>query len=163
MRKHEIFSNLVSHEAGLSRLAYHVNVDLTKYDLDGPLPPLEVVGVEGHYKEVVEFAQREKLSIREIGRWYGARTEGNMLGSANDIADTMELWMDSGAADGFMIQATHVPGAFEEFAAAVVPELQRRKLFRTAYEGRTLRENLGLPRPERGQWRERVRKQDVAA
>lgn len=63
MAKHEAFADLVSVEAGLSRLAYHVNVDLTKYDLDGPLPSLEVVGVEGHYREVVEFAEREKLTV----------------------------------------------------------------------------------------------------
>ena len=156
MAKHEAFFELVDPMAGLSRLAYHVNVDLTKYDLDGPLPSLEVVGVEGHYREVVEFAEREKLSVREIGRWYGARTEGNMIGSASDIADTMEQWMEAGAADGFMIQASHVPAAFEDFAAEVVPELQRRGLFRTAYEGATLRENLGLKRPERGEWRNRA-------
>ncbi|HTR16984.1 MAG TPA: LLM class flavin-dependent oxidoreductase [Acetobacteraceae bacterium] len=158
MAKHEAFTELVSHEAGLSRLAYHVNVDLTQYDLDGPLPPLEVVGVDGHYREVVEFAEREKLSVREIGKWYGARTEGNMIGSASDIADNMERWMELGAADGFMIQATHVPAAFEDFAREVVPELQRRGVFRTAYEGTTLRENLGIDRPQRGEWRARIRK-----
>jgi FMN-dependent oxidoreductase (nitrilotriacetate monooxygenase family) len=156
MAKHEEFFDLVDPMAGLSRLAYHVNVDLTKYDLDGPLPSLEVVGVEGHYREVVEFAERERLSIREIGRWYGARTEGNMIGSASDIADNMELWMDSGAADGFMIQATHVPAAFEDVATHVVPELQRRGRFRTSYDGQTLRDRLGLARPERGEWRNRA-------
>ncbi|MGW4733103.1 LLM class flavin-dependent oxidoreductase [Streptomyces shenzhenensis] len=156
LAKHEAFTELVHPEAGLSRLAYHVNVDLTRYDLDGPLPSLEEVGVEGHYREVVEFAQREKLSVREIGRWYGARTEGNMIGSAADIADSMELWLDRGAADGFMIQATHVPAAFEEFADHVVPELRRRGLVRATYTGGTLRENLGLARPERGEWRNRA-------
>jgi FMN-dependent oxidoreductase (nitrilotriacetate monooxygenase family) len=161
-QKHERFADLVNPIAGLSRLAYHVNVDLTQYDLDGPLPPLAEVGVEGHYREVVEFAEREKLSIREIGRWYGARTEGNMIGSATDIADNMENWMDKGAADGFMIQATHVPNAFEDFANHVVPELQRRGIFRTEYEGATMRENLGLNRPERGEWRNRVRKPEAA-
>jgi alkanesulfonate monooxygenase SsuD/methylene tetrahydromethanopterin reductase-like flavin-dependent oxidoreductase (luciferase family) len=156
LAKHQAFVELVEPEAGLSRLAYHVNVDLTQYDLDGPLPPLEEVGVEGHYREVVEFAEREQLSIREIGRWYGARTEGDMIGSPTEIADTMELWMDAGACDGFMVQATHVPGAFADFAAAVVPELQRRGRLRTQYEGATLRENLGLSRPERGEWRHRA-------
>ncbi|OLM31244.1 Nitrilotriacetate monooxygenase component A [Pseudonocardia sp. Ae717_Ps2] len=147
---HEAFADLVHPEAGLSRLAYHVNVDLTRYDLDGPLPPLSEVGVEGHYREVVEFAEREGLSIREIGRWYGARTEGDMVGSAATIADTMEQWLEAGAADGFMVQATHVPGAFTEFADAVVPELRRRGLVPSAYTGGTLRDNLGLHRPERG-------------
>jgi FMN-dependent oxidoreductase (nitrilotriacetate monooxygenase family) len=155
LAKHEAFADLVSVEAGLSRLAYHVNVDLTAYDPDGPLPPLEEVGVQGHYREVVEFAEREKLTVAQIGRWYGARTEGSMIGSAAGIADTIEQWVDAGAADGFVIQATHVPGAFDEFVAGVVPELQRRGRFRTEYEGTTLRENLGLIRPERGEWKAR--------
>ncbi|WP_216893194.1 LLM class flavin-dependent oxidoreductase [Nocardia alni] len=154
--KHEAFVDLVTPEAGLSRMAYHVNVDLTRYDLDGPLPPLAEVGVEGHYREIVEFAERERLTIRQIGRWYGARTEGDMVGSATDIADTMERWLDAGAADGFMIQATHVPTAFEEFAVAVAPELRRRGLVRDGYRGDTLRDNLGLPRPARGEWRARA-------
>ncbi|MFW0787674.1 LLM class flavin-dependent oxidoreductase [Gordonia sp. CPCC 206044] len=154
--KHAAFADLVTPEAGLSRMAYHVNVDLTRYDLDGPLPSLDEVGVEGHYREIVEFAQREKLTIREIGRWYGARTEGDMVGSASEIADTMEQWLSAGAADGFMVQATHVPDAFEDFAAQVVPELRRRGLVRDEYVGTTLRENLGLSRPERGEWRHRA-------
>jgi alkanesulfonate monooxygenase SsuD/methylene tetrahydromethanopterin reductase-like flavin-dependent oxidoreductase (luciferase family) len=112
--------------------------------------------VEGHYREVVEFAEREKLSVAEIGRWYGARTQGSMLGSPREIADNTELWLNSKAADGFMVQATHVPGAFEDFARLVVPELQRRGPVKTEYTGGTLRENLGLPRPERGEWRNRV-------
>lgn len=157
LAKHEAFAGLVSVEAGLSRLAYHVNVDLTAYDVNGPLPALEEVGVEGHYREVVEFAEREGLTVGEIGRWYGARTEGSMIGSAADIADTMERWIDAGAADGFMIQATHVPGAFDEFVDEVVPELQQRGLFRTEYDDTTLRDRLGLRRPRRGHWRERRR------
>ncbi|MCB8875866.1 LLM class flavin-dependent oxidoreductase [Acidisoma silvae] len=154
--KHEAFADLVHPLAGLSRLAYHCNVDLTKYDLDGPLPTLEDVGVQGHYEEVVEFAQREKLSIREIGRWYGARTEGNMIGSATTIADNMEQWMERGAADGFMVQATHLPGAFTEFADHVVPELQRRGLHRTEYPEGTARDLLGLNRPQRDEWMNRA-------
>jgi FMN-dependent oxidoreductase (nitrilotriacetate monooxygenase family) len=157
LSKHRAFEDLVTPEAGLSRLAYHVNVDLTRYDLDGPLPSLSEVGVEGHYREVVEFAEREHLTVRQIGKWYGARTEGDMIGSATDIADRMQEWMERGAADGFMVQATHLPGAFEDFATHVVPELQRRGHLRTRYEGSTLRENLGLRRPERGEWKARVR------
>ncbi|MDL9948644.1 LLM class flavin-dependent oxidoreductase [Gordonia sp. ABSL11-1] len=155
-RRHEEFVDLVAPEAGLSRMAYHVNVDLTAYDLDGPLPELDEVGVEGHYREILEFARREKLTIREIGKWYGARTEGNMVGSPTEIADTMEQWLDAGAADGFMIQATHVPAAFEDFAGEVVPELRRRGLVRTAYSGTTLRDHLGLRRPDPGEWRARA-------
>lgn len=157
-QKHRAFAERVHPLAGLSRLAYHVNVDLTQYDLDGPLPELENVGVQGHYEEVQEFARREKMTIREIGRWYGARTEGNMIGSANTIADTMEQWLTAGAADGFMIQATHLPGAFEDFALQVVPELQRRGLHKTHYSGSSARENFGLPRPARDAWQQRARR-----
>lgn len=154
--KHAAFAELVHPLAGLSRLAYHVNVDLTKYDLDGPLPSLEEVGVQGHYEEVVEFARRTNKTIREIGRWYGARTEGNMVGSPETIVDTMELWLAKGAADGFMVQATHLPGAFKDFGDLVVPELQRRGLHKTEYAGKTARDNLGLKRPERNEWRNRA-------
>ena len=154
--KHEAFADLVHPLAGLSRLAYHCNVDLTKYDLDGPLPVLDDVGVQGHYEEVVEFARREKLTVREIGRWYGARTEGNMIGSPTTIADNMEQWMERGAADGFMVQATHLPGAFQEFADHVVPELQRRGLHRTEYPQGTTRDLLSLNRPKRDEWKNRA-------
>lgn len=158
LARHRAFENLVEPEAGLSRLSYHVNVDLSHYDLDGPMPSLAEVGVEGHYREVLEFAQREQLSLREIGKWYGARNEGDMIGTAQQIADRMELWMDSGAADGFMIQATHLPAAFEDFAEQVVPILQARGLLRRQYEGQTLRDHLGLKRPERGEWRHKARR-----
>lgn len=161
MARHEAFAELVHPLAGLSRLAYHVNVDLTKYDLDGPLPSLEEVGVQGHYEEVVEFAKKSNLTVREIGRWYGARTEGNMIGSPKTIADNMERWMDEGAADGFMIQATHLPAAFEDFAQFVVPELQNRGLHRTEYTGKTARETLGLNRPARDEWKNRAEKAKV--
>jgi len=156
MKKHHAFEDLVTPEAGLSRLAYHVNVDLTQYDLDGRLPSLAEVGVEGHYREIVEFAERENRTVRQIGKWYGARTEGDMIGSPTEIADRMENWLDRGAADGFMIQATHLPGAFTEFATLIVPELQRRGRLRTTYEGATLRDRLGLRRPQRGEWRARA-------
>jgi len=161
MARHRAFADLVHPLAGLSRLAYHVNVDLTHYDLDSPMPDLDDVGVQGHYEEVLEFARRENLSLREIGRWYGARTEGNMIGSAATIADRMELWMTHGAADGFMIQATHLPGAFEEFARFIVPELQKRGLLRTGYTGVTARETLGLRRPERDEWKNRAERARV--
>jgi FMN-dependent oxidoreductase (nitrilotriacetate monooxygenase family) len=161
LAKHRAFEALVVPEAGLSRLAYHVNVDLTQYDLDGPLPTLDEVGVEGHYREVVEFAARENLTVRDIGRWYGARTEGEMIGTPAQIVDRMEEWIASGAADGFMIQPTHLPGAFDDFIDMVVPELRARGLFKSAYETGTLRDALGLARPERGAWQMRARMTDT--
>ena len=69
------------------------------------------------------------------------------VGTATSVADQMEEWFDTGACDGFVLAATHSPGAYEDFTRMVVPELQKRGLFRKEYEGKTLRENLGLPRP----------------
>ena len=150
------FEELVPAEAGLARLSYHIDVDLSRYDLDKPLPPLEVKGVFGHFREALEVSAREGFTLRQLGRWYGARTEGNLVGSPVEIVDRMEQWFDRRAADGFMTIPTHAPGAFEQFTALVVPELQRRGLFRTAYEGETLRDNLGLPRPEARDLRRRA-------
>ena len=160
--KHRVFEQLVDPVAGLSRLAYHINADLTQHDLDGPLPDIDVQGVQGHYREVVEHAQRTGMTLRQLGSWYGARTEGDMLGSPAEIADRMQEWIAAGAADGFMIIATHVPHAFDDVATLLVPELQRRGVYRTEYEGATLRDQLGLERPARGAWRARARAAEPA-
>jgi FMN-dependent oxidoreductase (nitrilotriacetate monooxygenase family) len=150
---HHEFEELVPAEAGLSRLAYHIDYDLSKLELDGPLPDLDVPGVSGHWEEVVEYARREHASVRQVGKWYGARTEGDLVGSVTQVADRMEQWFENRACDGFMIQPTHPPVPFEQVTRLVIPELQRRGLFRTAYTGTTLRENLGVPRPATGEWR----------
>ena len=70
------------------------------------------------------------------------------VGSPKDVADQMESWVTGEACDGFVLTATHRPGAHEDFARLVVPELQRRGLFHKDYAGSTLRENLGLPKPQ---------------
>ena len=78
------------------------------------------------------------------------------VGSAKDVADGLEEWFVNRACDGFVIAASHIPGAYEEFTRFVVPELQRRGLHHLDYKGPTLRENLGLERPEVGSWRKYV-------
>ena len=65
----------------------------------------------------------------------------------------MEQWFKEGACDGFVLAPTHMPGSYEDFVRMVVPELQRRGLFRKDYEGETLRENLGLPYSNSGDWK----------
>ena len=91
-------------------------------------------------------AQREGLTIRQLYERVAAGNAGRVLiGSAEQIADDMQEWFENGAADGFNICPSHLPGGLDDFAALVVPELQRRGLFRTEYEGTTLRQNLGLP------------------
>jgi alkanesulfonate monooxygenase SsuD/methylene tetrahydromethanopterin reductase-like flavin-dependent oxidoreductase (luciferase family) len=83
-------------------------------------------------------------TLREIPRF---------IGTPKTIADGLEEWFTTEACDGFVLAATHVPGAYEEFVRMVVPELQRRGLFRREYSGSTLRDHLGLPRAQRGDWK----------
>ena len=126
-------------------------MDLSRYPLDQPLPdPLPpTTGSKGHYESIVAMARREKLTIRELGaRVAGARGKNTIHGSPVKVADIMEEWFKAGACDGFCVMPPYIPGAHDDFCNLVIPELQRRGLFRTEYEGRTLRENLGLPRPQ---------------
>jgi FMN-dependent oxidoreductase (nitrilotriacetate monooxygenase family) len=154
--KSRVLRDLVDPVAGLSTLSYHLDVDLGQYPLDASLPDIDVPGVKGHYDEVREATDRDKLTLRDLGKRYGSRYEGDLVGTPEHVADGLEHWFRDGAADGFMISAPYQPGGFEEFVRLVVPELQRRKLFRSAYEGPTLRDQLGLDRPEHGAWRERA-------
>lgn len=150
--KRKLLSGLIDPVAGLTTLSYHLDVDLSVYPLDEPLPHLKVPGVTGHYDEMREASDKAGLTLAEAGRMYANRYEGDFIGTPDVIADKMQEWFEAGACDGFMVMAAWQPGAFEEFVRLVVPELQRRKLFRTEYEGKTLRDHLGLPRPERGAW-----------
>ena len=104
---------------------------------------------QGRQKVIIELARRENLTIRQLYKKVaGTRAHRTICGTAGEIADSLEHWYRSGAADGFNILTPTLPEGFEDFVAQVVPELQRRGLFRTQYEGRTLRENLGLARPD---------------
>ncbi len=122
--------------------------DLSGYELDGPVPEPADPEMRSRARVLLELARRENLTIRQlyqrasIGR--GHRT---IVGTPGMIVDAMQEWVAERAADGFNIIPTHLPGGAEDFVDMVVPELQERGLFRTAYEGGTLRENLGLPVP----------------
>ena len=147
--KYDLLQSLVHPTIGLSRLSTIAGgFDFTRFPLDGPVPrdiPITNAS-QSRQKLILEKAYREGLTIREfylkvVGS-YGHRV---LVGSGSSIADDMEQWVNEGVADGFVIIPTFLPAAIDDFAAHVVPELQRRALFRTEYEGRTLRENLGLP------------------
>jgi alkanesulfonate monooxygenase SsuD/methylene tetrahydromethanopterin reductase-like flavin-dependent oxidoreductase (luciferase family) len=97
---------------------------------------------------VVNLARRERLTVRElIGRLGGGRGHLTFAGTPEQVADAIAHWYQSGAADGFNIMPPVLPSGLSAFVDQVVPILQRRGLFRTEYEGRTLRDNYGLPRP----------------
>ena len=86
--------------------------------------------------------------MRELyQRFASSRGHSSIVGTPADVADFMENWVATGACDGFNVLPAYYPGGLNDFVDLVVPELQRRGIYRTAYEGTTLRENLGLPRP----------------
>jgi FMN-dependent oxidoreductase (nitrilotriacetate monooxygenase family) len=146
---HDELHELSHPESGLSTLSYHLGVDLSRFPQDQVLPEnLDVPGVEGHYREVSELTRRSGLSLAELGQRYGAgRTTSGFAGTPGTVADRMQEWFEAGACDGFMLQVPYLPGGLEELVHGLVPELQRRGLFRTEYDGSTLRDTLGLPRP----------------
>ena len=127
-------------------------LDMKAYPVDGPMPdlPEQHHGPTGISNAIVQVAREQGLSVRETYQRILPQMAGNMFkGDPIQIADLMEAWYRGKGCDGFMIAAPVVPTGLERFTRLVVPELQRRGLFRREYEGRTLRENLGLKRPVR--------------
>lgn len=147
--KFERLQALIHPELGVAMLSDIVGLDLSRYPLDAPMPDVPLTNTQqGRQKVVMDMARRENLTIRQVYlRVAGARGHRMVHGTAADIADALEEWHRAGAADGFNIMPQVLPAGLNDFVEGVVPELQRRGLFRTAYEGRTLRENLGLPKP----------------
>ncbi|MCF1449887.1 LLM class flavin-dependent oxidoreductase [Agrobacterium vitis] len=145
--KYEQMLDLVHPVAGLAMLSGAAGADLSKYPIDGPLP--EVPPTEGdktRQELLVAHAKQTGLSIRELYRWL-APGYNTIVGTPADIADHFEHWFRSGGADGFNVRFSYLPGDLDDFVDLVVPELQRRGLYHEAYEGVTLRDNLGIPRP----------------
>lgn len=124
-------------------------LDLTGYDIDGPLPPAPPTeGMKSRQALIRQIADENGYSIRQLYEWVAsARGHYTIVGSAIQVADMLEEWFTGAAADGFNILPPWLPTGLTDFVDLVIPELQRRGLFRTAYEGRTLRANLGLPFP----------------
>ncbi|AKF53651.1 MULTISPECIES: LLM class flavin-dependent oxidoreductase [Pseudomonas syringae group] len=149
--KFESFQELVEPQVGVALLGRMLgNFDLSGYPLDGPLPelPLTDSGQRSRQKLLTELADQENLTLAQLGRRIaGGRGHYSLIGTPEQIADELQRWFEQGAADGFNVLVPHLPGGLEDVARLLVPELQRRGLFRTEYEGTTLRENLGLQRP----------------
>ena len=130
-------------------LSDRMGQDLTPFPLDAPVPELPPSGMmRGHAEALANLARTHGMTLREL-RDYASTSMGHrlLLGTPEQVADGLEEWFVSGAADGFNIMPPWCPGALDDFANEVVPILQKRGLFRREYEGKTLRENLGIPRP----------------
>jgi FMN-dependent oxidoreductase (nitrilotriacetate monooxygenase family) len=142
--------SLVHPDSGIASLSVALGTDVSGFDLDGPLPEIpESNASQSGRQRLVDMAARDKLTVRElaqiVGGSYGAL---ELVGTPQTIVDRMEEWFSTMACDGFNVMFPYVPEGLDDFVDRVTPELQRRGLFRKEYEGRTLRENLGLPRPQ---------------
>jgi N-acetyl-S-(2-succino)cysteine monooxygenase len=148
--KYERLQGLIDAKSALALLKERLGgIDLSGYPIDGPVPEMAGNDVRmSNPPELARLAKREGLSIRQLAyRYAAARSHWMVRGSAKDVADQLEAWFVGKAADGFNLLPHTMPGALDDFVTLVVPELQRRGLFRKDYAGRTLREHLGLPRP----------------
>jgi alkanesulfonate monooxygenase len=148
-KKKDLLDSLVHPDSGIASLSIALGTDASKFDLDGPLPDIpETNQSKSGRQRVIDRARRDNLTVRQLAQIAGSYGGLAMVGTPAQIADEMEEWLFTDACDGFNIMFPYVPGGLDDFVDHVVPELQRRGLFRTEYEGTTLRENLGLPRPK---------------
>nr|WP_288355221.1 LLM class flavin-dependent oxidoreductase [uncultured Pseudomonas sp.] len=140
-------NELVDIDNGIEQLSARFGVDMTAYPLDGPVPEIPATeGSQSRVKLLTELAARENLTLRQLAAVAaGSRGHRVVVGTAEDIADDFQHWLEQGGADGFNIMPAVLPDQLELFVELVIPELQRRGLFRTDYQYSTLRENLGLP------------------
>jgi FMN-dependent oxidoreductase (nitrilotriacetate monooxygenase family) len=143
--------DLVHPDSGMASLSVQLGTDASKFDLDGPLPEdlPETNASKSARQKLIDKARTERLTVRQLAQYVGGAYGAlEFIGTPATIADAMQEWLQTDACDGFNVMFPYLPGGLDDFVDLVVPELQRRGLFRTEYEGRTLRENLGLPRPE---------------
>jgi FMN-dependent oxidoreductase (nitrilotriacetate monooxygenase family) len=150
---------------GLAMLSARLGVDIAQYPLDGPIPDLPLPNSShGFARALLAKGKRENMSLRDLyNLTAAARGHWVLCGSVQTVADTFEKWFVEGAADGFCVMPAWFPGAFDEFVDLVVPELQRRGLYRKAYTGTMLRDHLGLPRPAVGDYAALVQPSSAAA
>ena len=141
--------SLVHYDSAIASLSIALGHDASRFDPDAPLPDIpESNASQSGRARAIALAQREKLTVRQLAQRLGGYAGPGFVGTPQMIADQMEEWLVTRASDGFNIMFPYLPGGLDDFVDRVVPELQRRGLFRREYEGATLRENLGLPRPE---------------
>jgi alkanesulfonate monooxygenase len=141
--------SLVNDANAIASLSIALGHDAAKFNPDAPLPeniPESNASKTGR-DNAIALGKRENLTVRQLARRLGGYSGLAMVGTPASIADEMEEWLETEASDGFTVMFPYLPGGLDDFCARVIPELQRRGLFRRDYEGATLRENLGLPQP----------------
>jgi len=140
--------SLVHYDSGIASLNGMLSYDVSGFDPDGPLPEIPPTNASQSARDrIVSTARRDHLTIRQLAARAGSFSGLAFVGTPATIADEMERWLYEEGSDGFNVMFPYLPEGLDDFVDKVVPELRRRGLFRTEYEGKTLRENLGLARP----------------
>jgi N-acetyl-S-(2-succino)cysteine monooxygenase len=147
----DLLQSCLTSTNALTLVSQRLGHDISGYPLDGPVPEFpQTDRGQAFSKTLFDMARREKMTLRDLYNiTAAARGHWVIYGTAQRIADIFETWFTGGMADGFVIMPAFFPGAFDDFVDRVVPELQRRGLFRLEYAGSTLRDHLGLAPPAR--------------
>jgi alkanesulfonate monooxygenase len=143
-----VLDSRVHYDSGIASLSIALGHDASRFDPDGLLPDIpETNDSQSARQRVVDLAKRDRLTVRQLAARLGGYGGLKFVGTPTRIADQMEQWLSEEACDGFNVMFPFLPAGLDDFVDQVVPELQRRGIFRREYEGATLRDNLGLPRP----------------
>ncbi|MFM9850486.1 MAG: LLM class flavin-dependent oxidoreductase [Hyphomicrobiaceae bacterium] len=146
--KRALLDSLVHYDSAIASLSIALGHDASKFDPDGSLPDIpESNASKSGRDRAIALAKRENLTVRQLAQRLGGYSGFAFVGTPKTIADEMEEWLVTEGSDGFNVMFPYLPAGLDDFVDRVVPELQRRGIFRREYEGHTLRENLGLPRP----------------
>ncbi len=149
--KYQELQELILPEVGLALLSgLSGDFDLSRYPVDGPLPQLpETNNQKSRQALMYDIAKKKNFTIRDLYLWIaGARGHWTLVGTASQIADELQSWFENEGADGFNLMPPVLPTGLDDIAQYLLPELRRRGLFRTEYQGTTLRDHLELERPE---------------
>ena len=147
--KRALLDSKVHFDSAIASLSISLGHDASKFEPDGPLPEVpESNQTKSGRERTIALAKRENLTVRQLAQRLGGYSGLCILGTPETIADEMEEWLETRGSDGFNLMFPYLPEGLDDFVDRVVPVLQRRGLFRVEYEGATLRENLGLKRPE---------------
>lgn len=136
-------------ETALKQLSFFIQQDCADWDINQPVPPLppveEFTGPVGRYETILEIINDTQPTVKELlGYLNAGGGHFTLIGTPEDIVDQMEVWFEAGVADGFNLMPPTLPGSLEDFVELIVPEMQKRGIFREKYEGHTFRDHLGL-------------------
>jgi FMN-dependent oxidoreductase (nitrilotriacetate monooxygenase family) len=140
--------SLVHYDSAIASLSIALGHDASGFDPDGPMPDIpETNASKTGRAQAIKLASEENLNVRELAQRYGGYAGLAFVGTPQTIADDMATWLSEEACDGFTVVFPYLPEGLDDVTLRLVPELQRRGLFRSDYEGDTLRDHLGLTRP----------------